>query len=66
MFTWMKFQDGMEKSSRRKKQKSKQRRLKMTKRKIETKLAKIGIPATYCGITALVITLLANQLGVCD
>jgi len=66
MSTWMKFQDGMEKSSRRKKQKSKQRRLKMTKRKIETKLAKIGIPATYCGITALVITLLASQLGVCD
>ena len=67
MFTWMKFQDGMEKSSRRKKQKkSKQRRLKMTKQKIENKLARIGIPATYCGITALVITLLASQLGVCD
>ena len=29
-------------------------------------LAKIGIPATYCGITALVITLLASQIGVCD
>jgi len=38
----------------------------MTKQKIENKLARIGIPATYCGITALVITLLANQLGVCD
>ncbi len=38
----------------------------MTKQKIESKLAKIGIPATYCGITALVITLLASQLGVCD
>ena len=33
---------------------------------IESKLAKLGIPATYCGITALVITLLASQLGVCD
>ena len=38
----------------------------MTKRKLESKLAKIGIPATYCGITALVITLLASQIGVCD
>ena len=38
----------------------------MTKQKIESKLAKLGIPATYCGITALVITLLASQLGVCD
>jgi len=38
----------------------------MTKRKIESKLAKLGIPATYCGITAIVITLLASELGVCD
>jgi hypothetical protein len=40
--------------------------VKNDKKKIESKLAKIGIPATYCGITALVITLLASQLGVCD
>ena len=38
----------------------------MTKKSVEGKLAKIGVPATYCGITALVITLLASQLGVCD
>jgi len=38
----------------------------MTKRKIESKLARLGIPATYCGITAIVITLLATELGVCD
>ena len=36
------------------------------KKKLESKLAKVGIPATYCGITALVITLLASQIGVCD
>ena len=53
-------------SKRKKQNQSKQRREKMTKRKIESKLAKIGIPATYCGITALVITLLASELGVCD
>jgi len=38
----------------------------MTKQKIESKLARLGIPATYCGITAIVITLLASELGVCD
>ena len=38
----------------------------MTKQKLESKLAKLGIPATYCGITALVITLLAGEIGVCD
>jgi len=35
----------------------------MTK-KIESKLAKIGVPSAYIGITALVITLLCSQLGV--
>ncbi len=35
----------------------------MTK-KIESKLAKIGVPSAYIGITALVVTLLCSQLGV--
>jgi len=38
----------------------------MTKKNVESKLARLGIPATYCGITAIVITLLASELGVCD
>ena len=38
----------------------------MTKRKIESKLAKLGIPATYCGITALIVTIIVSELGVCD
>jgi len=35
----------------------------MTK-KIESKLAKIGIPSAYIGITVLVVTLICSQLGV--
>ncbi len=37
----------------------------MTK-KIESKLAKIGIPTAYIGITAIVISLIAQHLSVCD
>ena len=37
----------------------------MTK-KIESKLRKLGIPASYCAVTAIIITILASQLGVCD
>mgnify|MGYP003137753023 FL=1 len=37
----------------------------MTK-KIESKLAKIGIPSAYIGITAIVISLIAQHLSVCD
>jgi len=37
----------------------------MTK-KIESKLAKIGIPASYIGVTAIVISLIAQHLSVCD
>jgi len=35
----------------------------MTKN-VENKLAKIGVPVSYIGITALVVTLICSQLGV--
>jgi len=35
----------------------------MTKN-VENKLAKIGVPASYVGITALIVTLICSQLGV--
>ena len=38
----------------------------MTNKKIESKLAKIGVPASYVGVTAILITIFATQLGVCD
>jgi len=38
----------------------------MTKKKIESKLRKLGIPASYVGVTAILITIFATQLGVCD
>jgi len=38
----------------------------MTKQKIESKLAKLGIPASYCGISGLIVWLLCSQLGVCE
>ena len=38
----------------------------MTKKNVESKLAKLGIPATYCGITALLVSLVCSQMGVCD
>jgi len=34
------------------------------KKKIENKLAKIGLPSAYVTITALVVTLICNTLGV--
>jgi len=38
----------------------------MTKSKVESKLRKLGIPASYVGVTAIIITILASQFGVCD
>ena len=37
----------------------------MTK-KTETRLRKLGIPASYVGVTAIILTIFATQLGVCD
>jgi len=38
----------------------------MTKKNVESKLAKMGIPASYCGISGLIVWLLCSELGVCD
>jgi hypothetical protein len=38
----------------------------MTNKKIESKLAKIGVPASYCGVSALIVWLFCSQLGVCE
>jgi len=35
-------------------------------KKIESKLKKIGVPASYIGVTALIISIIVSQLGVCD
>jgi hypothetical protein len=35
----------------------------MTKN-VENRLAKIGVPSAYIGITALIVTLICSQLGV--
>jgi len=35
-------------------------------KKIESKLKKIGVPVSYIGVTALIITIIVSQLGVCD
>jgi hypothetical protein len=37
----------------------------MTK-KTESRLRKLGIPASYVGVTAIILTIFATQLGVCD
>jgi len=37
----------------------------MTK-KIESKLKRLGIPASYVAVTAILISIFASQLGVCD
>ncbi len=37
----------------------------MTK-KIESKLAKIGVPASYIGVTALLVSLVCQHLGGCE
>ena len=37
----------------------------MTK-KPESKLRKLGIPASYVAATAIIISIIATQLGVCD
>jgi|TARA_R110002020_G_scaffold466805_4_gene689789 hypothetical protein len=33
---------------------------------IENKLKKIGIPAGYITLTAIIVSFLCNNLGVCD
>jgi len=38
----------------------------MTKKNVESKLAKIGVPASYVGVTALIVSLVCSQMGVCD
>ena len=38
----------------------------MTKKHVESKLRKIGIPASYVAATAILISIIATQLGVCD
>jgi hypothetical protein len=38
----------------------------MTKKNVESKLAKIGVPASYVGVTALLVSLVCSQMGVCD
>ena len=37
----------------------------MTK-KVESKLAKVGLPASYIGITALLVSLVCQHLGACE
>ena len=37
----------------------------MTK-KTESKLERLGIPASYAGTVAVLITIIVSQLGVCD
>jgi hypothetical protein len=38
----------------------------MTKKNVESKLAKIGVPASYVGVTALLVSLVCSQMGACD
>ena len=38
----------------------------MTKKNVESKLAKIGVPASYIGVTALLVSLVCSQMGACD
>ena len=38
----------------------------MAKQRIESKLAKIGVPASYVGVTALIVSLICSQLGACE
>jgi hypothetical protein len=38
----------------------------MTKNKTESKLRKLGIPASCVAITALIISIVATELGVCN
>ena len=38
----------------------------MTKKNVESKLAKIGVPASYVGVTALIVSFVCSQMGVCD
>jgi len=37
----------------------------MKQQKTENNLKKIGVPSAYVGVTALIVTLLCNNLGVC-
>lgn len=38
----------------------------MTKKNVESKLAKIGVPASYVGVTALLVSLVCSHMGACD
>ena len=35
-------------------------------KKIESRLKKIGVPVSYIGVTAIIISIIASQLGVCE
>ena len=37
----------------------------MTK-KTESKLKRLGVPASFCGTVEILITIIVSQLGVCD
>ena len=37
----------------------------MTK-KTENRLRKLGVPASFVGITAIIVTVIVSELGVCD
>ena len=37
----------------------------MTK-KTENRLRQLGVPASYVGITALIVTIIVSELGVCN
>ena len=37
----------------------------MTK-KTENRLRQLGIPASYVGVTALIVTIMCSQFGACD
>jgi len=36
----------------------------MTKKYVENRLAKIGVPSAYIAVTAIIVTLICSQLGV--
>jgi len=38
----------------------------MTNKKVESKLKRLGIPASYAGTVAILITIIVSQLGVCE
>jgi len=38
----------------------------MKQKKTESSLKKIGLPSAYIGITALIVTMICNNIGACD